>query len=141
MPKLFAFLFSLVPLGVGLSVLGLVWSEPFVGFGSIPIFIRLFASCVAAPFVLIGLAGIYGAFTGSGPFEQAAGKFRTLEQRLREQGQNVPGVASAAPLATSKANYTCPNCSATLGDRSDVSPHGDAKCTHCNRWFNIHSRA
>jgi hypothetical protein len=79
-------------------------------------------------------------FKGSGPFA-LADKLRDAERQLREQGQTGSSAEHPPTVAPGSANYACPNCGATLGDRSDVSPHGDAKCGHCNRWFNIHNRA
>ncbi|HVE59795.1 MAG TPA: hypothetical protein VNB22_23485 [Pyrinomonadaceae bacterium] len=38
-------------------------------------------------------------------------------------------------------NYQCKNCGAALGEKADVSPSGDVKCSYCNKWFNIHKNS
>lgn len=103
---------------IGLLVLGFLWSQPFGGFHSPPLFFRLFGSLVAIPFVAIGGFSAYASITGAG----------------------IPKskLISPSAISTKQGSYTCPKCSAPLSDDVDVSPHGDVKCGYCESWFNIH---
>jgi DNA-directed RNA polymerase subunit RPC12/RpoP len=120
----FARLIGIVPLGIGLTVLGFLWLTPFDEFGSPPLFFRIFGSFVALGFVLFGV-GIIAASFG-----------------LRGMRLPRPGDADVPPAVSlpGDAGYQCAHCGATLGEKADVSPHGDVKCAHCGRWFNIHRR-
>ncbi|WP_145230773.1 hypothetical protein [Gimesia algae] len=106
--------------GIGLTVLGFMWSQPFGGFHSPPLFFRIFASFIAIPFVVIGGFTAYCALTGKGLKKMRSKSFRSAMQD------------------SSQGSYTCPKCNAPLSDNIDVSPHGDVKCGYCNSWFNIH---
>jgi DNA-directed RNA polymerase subunit RPC12/RpoP len=61
---------------------------------------------------------------------------------FRAQGVGLPpaGDVQPGPPQTGAVGYQCAHCGATLGEQADVSPHGDVKCAHCGRWFNIHRR-
>ena len=118
----FARLVGIIPLGIGLSVLGFLWLTPFNEFGSPPLFFRIFGSFIALAFVLVGGGMIAASFGLRGV-------------KLPRPGD--PGVPPAPPQAGA-VGYQCVHCGATLGENADVSPHGDAKCAHCGRWFNIH---
>lgn len=116
--------------GIGLAVLGFMWGflggDAFGGFGGPPLFFRIFASLIALPFVAIGGAALIAAITGKAIASTTAGIAQGIATR-----------SSASPAA---ACYECPQCGSPLADRSDVSPHGDAKCGHCGSWFNVHGR-
>jgi DNA-directed RNA polymerase subunit RPC12/RpoP len=116
----FARLFGIIPLGIGLSVLGFLWLTPFNEFGSPPLFFRIFGSFIALAFVLVG-GGMIAATFGA--------RIRGLP------GQGTTGPSMNAPAG---GGYQCAHCGATLGKEAEVSPHGDVKCAHCGRWFNIH---
>lgn len=135
--KLFASLFGLVPLGVGLCVLGFVWSQPSGGFGGLPIFFKLFSSLVASAFVLTGLAILAGTLSPENRLRNMLMTLRKLDQEFGPPaGTDDAGENAALP----SAGYACPSCGAPLASTADVSPHGDVKCAHCDRWFNIHKR-
>ena len=118
---------GLLFLGIGVSVLIFLWSQPFGGFGSPPLFFRIFGSFVALGFVAFGLAMAAGAF--------AIG--RHISSETRTPGGSVSDNTGDTPTVTS---YTCPHCGAPLAEGADVSPKGDVKCTYCKTWFNIHSK-
>lgn len=107
--------------GIGILVLGFLWSQPFGAFHSPPLFFRLFGSMIAIPFVLIGGFTAFRSLT-------ATGGVRTIRK------------SSPKPKAPAKQKrrYACPHCNAPIGEDSDVSPHGDVKCSYCKNWFNIH---
>ena len=126
-------LFAIVPLGIGLSVIGFLWFTPFDQFGSPPLFFRVFGTFVALPFVFIGVAGLRASSLSS--HEQLIQRARDMAESL-SQADIVP---PSPPQATSSAGYVCPSCNAPIGTGDDVSPHGDVKCSHCGRWFNVHS--
>ncbi|MFO0899561.1 MAG: hypothetical protein U0836_19205 [Pirellulales bacterium] len=116
--------------GIGLAVLGFMWGflggDAFGGFGGPPLFFRIFASLIALPFVVVGGAALLAAITGKAMASTPAGI--------------VQGIATRSNATPTAARYECPQCSSPLADRSDVSPHGDAKCGHCGSWFNVHGR-
>jgi hypothetical protein len=126
-------LFGIVPLGIGLTVLGFLWLTPFHEFGSPPLFFRLFGSFVALPFVFVGAAALFG-----NPESWAKARIEQA-RRLRNLAQEA-GLSENRPAQPgSSAGYVCPSCNAPLGEKADVSPSGDVKCLHCGRWFNIHA--
>ena len=121
--------FGLVFLGIGLTVIGSLWWAPFGAFGSPPIVFRIFGSLIAVAFVAMGGTVAVGSILGRGAgvsvgADESAG--RPDPQETAVQGSNK--------------GYVCPGCGAPLGDRSEVSPHGDVKCAYCSRWFNVHTR-
>jgi DNA-directed RNA polymerase subunit RPC12/RpoP len=123
--------FGFVFAGIGVTVLVFMWRAPFDDFHSPPLFFRVFASFIAIAFVAIGGGIGFAAIRGG----KGGGDTPV-----------APGVAaSSTPPSTTApstaASYRCPHCSAPLGDRADVSPSGDVKCTFCGRWFNIHRAA
>ena len=83
-----------------------------------PVFFSLFATCIASVFVITGAS-------------LAMGKEPGFVQKVKR--------AAAANRSAPPRHYECPNCAARLGDGADVSPSGDVKCGHCDRWFNIHA--
>ena len=136
--SLFPRMMAIVPFGIGMSVLFFLWSQPFGGFGSPPLFFRITGSFIALAFVMTGI----GIFTTAGKL----GDPRRMAQSLHEitKGLNASQpVAGYEPDSGSepdrpKVGYDCPNCGAALGKDADVSPSGDVKCGYCDRWFNIH---
>jgi len=137
-------LIGIVPLGIGLTVLGFAWSNEFGGgmggFGGIPIFFRLFFSFIALGFVIMGAGIVFGG-GGLMPPQALIDKALDMQQQMaagmRARGMTPPGEQKQTPQMTSEG-YVCPSCNAPIGTNADVSPHGDVKCTHCGRWFNVH---
>jgi DNA-directed RNA polymerase subunit RPC12/RpoP len=133
-------LIGIVPLGIGLTVLTFAWSNEFDGgFGSIPVFFRLFVSFFALFFIIIGAGILFGGVKGgqSALVNQALDLQQQLQEGMRARGITPPAEQVWTPLMTSEG-YVCPSCNAPIGKNADVSPHGDVKCTHCGRWFNVH---
>lgn len=113
--------FGLVFGGIGLCVLGLVWSDA----GSFaPTFMRIFASLIAVAFVAFGGVMAVTAIRGA----------------VALPNLPLPTTASIPEPQPSPGVYTCPHCGGGLNDSADVSPMGDAKCAFCGRWFNIHGK-
>ena len=121
-------LIGIAPLGIGLSVWGFLWFSPWNDFGSPPLFFRVFGSFVALPFVLIGSGILFGRATST------AEQLKTLRDELRET--DLAETAST-PLPQ-PGKLKCPNCGSSPGT-AEVSPHGDLKCDHCSRWYNVHT--
>lgn len=117
-------LMGIVPLGVGLTLLAFVW-----GSGA-PLFFCVFASFVALGFILTGAKLISGGVHDPRRLRQMA---EQLQSQLLDPAEQEP---SGPP---GSIDYRCDACGAPLSSDADVSPHGDVKCAHCNRWFNIHT--
>lgn len=117
--RFLGFVFGCLFGGVGLTVLAFLWTAQ--GFGAPPLFFRLFGSFIALAFVAFGGTMIYGSLHGSPAVDLSA--------------SSTPPSQPA-----NKGSYTCPHCSGGLETGADVSPHGDVKCSYCDRWFNIHGR-
>ena len=136
-------LIGIVPLGIGLTVLGFAWSNEFGGGFGVPVFFRLFFSFVALAFVFTGAGIVFkgGPFGSSqGLIDRALDLQQQMEKSMRERGMTPPsqgGGQTRAPQMSSEG-YICPSCNAPIGSQADVSPHGDVKCAHCGRWFNVH---
>ena len=113
---------------VGVTVLVFLWSQPFGGFGSPPLFFRVFGSFIAIMFCLVGFGG---AIFGGRMMNQVKARGRQLRRSRRD-------LEHERDVAPPKVGYDCPNCGGGLGDDADVSPSGDVKCSYCDRWFNIH---
>lgn len=130
--------FGLIFFGIGLTVIISLWAEPFGGFGSPPLFFRVVGSFIALAFVTMGGTVAYGALFGSlpDPARHLPGR-SPFDETATERST---GDDAASPAQRPVAGYVCPQCGAPLSDDADVSPHGDVKCTYCDRWFNIHGR-
>ncbi len=124
--------FGLVFFGVGLTVIIFMWSQPFNGFDSPPLFFRVFASFIALAFVAMGGTLAYGSIFKGGMMGEVSD---LADEAIRQRGAQLNGQTSAASVG-----YVCPNCGAALGEKADVSPLGDVKCPFCGTWFNIHRR-
>jgi hypothetical protein len=124
---LIARVMGVVPLGIGLTVLGFLWGAPFDEFGSPPLVFRLFGSFIALAFVLTGL-GMFFSGTALAKAQDRLAGAEVLPDAVPPDDR---------PLGTA---FACPKCGAPLGKNADVSPHGDAKCGYCNSWFNIHAQ-
>ena len=120
--------------GAGVSVIGFLWSQPFGQVGSPPIFFRIFGSLIATVFVAVGGGILYGAITGKSI--QPRPNFRHTS-RIIDPRDTSDRTDSHVPSAD---GYSCDSCGAPLDSNADVSPHGDVKCGHCDRWFNIHAK-
>ncbi len=131
--KIVVAIFGLAFLGIGVTVLWFMWSQPFDDFHSPPLFFRIFASFIAICFIAMGGGTAYAALNGTSQMNnlQATVQERLDQRRVKVSDPDRPPVTRDA--------YVCPQCSAPLGDQADVSPHGDAKCTHCKSWFNVHA--
>jgi hypothetical protein len=132
-------LIGIVPLGIGLTVLAFAWSSGFGGMG-VPIFFRLFFSFIALGFVIMGAGIVFGGGGLTAP-QELIDRFLDFRQQM-ESGMRARGKMSAddqkqTPQMVSEG-YVCPSCNAPIGTNADVSPHGDVKCSHCGRWFNVH---
>lgn len=132
-------LMGIVPLGIGLTVLGFLWGTPFNEFGSPPLFFRVFGSFIALSFLLVGAGFIAGPSLARGQGGRLKGMMQDLAETARNTQRNGPAKTSGESPTEPKVGYDCPNCGAALGTDCDVSPSGDAKCGYCKRWFNIHT--
>jgi hypothetical protein len=118
--------FGFVFAGIGLTVLAFLWGSSFDEFGSPPLFFRVFGSFIAVAFVAVGGGTLYSMLRGG---------------RVAPGAPLEPDAIQANAPVASAGGYQCPNCGAPLGAGADVSPSGDAKCSFCKSWFNIHRQA
>jgi len=135
-------LIGIVPLGIGLTVLTFAWSDAFAGGFGVPIFFRLFFSFIALFFVITGASLVFaggGLMPPQSLIEKALDMQKQLHDGMRARGMTPPREQHHGPQMTSQG-YVCPSCNAPIGSNADVSPHGDVRCTHCGRWFNVHGR-
>ncbi len=132
MPPFFR-LMGIIPLGIGVTVLGFLWLSPWNEFGSPPLFFRIFGSFIALAFVMMG-SGLLSAKLGPSDADRKAAIDVFYRQVLRK---NPP---LEGPPEAGSLDYVCRHCNAPLGRKADVSPLGDVKCNHCGKWFNIHGR-
>lgn len=125
--------FGLVFLGIGVTVIVSLWGTPFGAFGSPPLFFRVFGSLIAVAFVAAGGGTAYAAIFGK-PQQRLMRQLMARRRELMKTGREAP---SQPPT---KGGYSCDSCGAPLDSNADVSPHGDVKCAHCDRWFNVHAQ-
>lgn len=125
-------LIGIAPLGIGLTVLTFLWGSSWNGFHSPPLFFRIFGSFVAVPFVLMG-AGILFSKSLS-----PVARLQALRNELQEAGIELPSAPPANDGPSPPGKLKCPNCGSSPGE-AEVSPHGDVKCDHCHRWYNVHT--
>ena len=118
--------------GVGITVLVFLWAAPFGDFHSPPLFFRVFGSFVAIPFVAIGTGALFGKLPNAAVHAAA---LRSQLQELKDQGLVINSAGDEPPVP---GKLKCPNCGSSPGT-AEVSPHGDVKCDHCGRWYNVHA--
>jgi hypothetical protein len=118
--------------GIGLTVIGFLWFGDD-GFGSPPVFFKLFGSFIAMVFVAVGGTMAVSAIAGGALLKGHR------HNTLMPLDTASPRASTSSPLPN--VGYTCPNCAAALGEGADVSPLGDVKCPFCGRWFNIHGKS
>jgi hypothetical protein len=132
--------FGFVFFGVGLTVLIFLWSAGD-GFGSPPLFFRIFGSFLAIAFVAMGGTLGIGSLLGKGPYSRASAMIRQIQETRQARDPSLPpGSGPIPPEAPAPSAYACQNCGAALGADAEVSPLGDVKCSFCGAWFNIHGR-
>ncbi len=119
---------GIIPLGLGICFMG-AWLSGPSGHGSMPIFMKLFGVFICLPFIGVGLALIFGKAPSAS--EQLA----ALQKQVDET-RTIPPLGTGTPVAPGKLK--CPNCGSSPGT-AEVSPHGDVKCDHCSRWYNVHT--
>ncbi len=122
-------LFGIAPLGIGVTLLIALWM-PNSPFRSAPVFFKIFGSFIAFSFVLFGGAFVFGNFLPEN-------RLRSMMSHLKEL-QGEQGTDTETSRRPPVSEYQCSSCGATLDQSADVSPHGDVKCEHCGKWFNIH---
>lgn len=112
---------------IGVTVLIFLWSS------DAPLFFRLVGSFIASMFCLIGFGGAFFGVGNLNARDIARIRRGPLASPLVED-DGIDGERQPGP----RLGYECPNCGSSLDRNADVSPSGDAKCTYCDRWFNIH---
>ena len=132
MPPFFR-LMGIIPLGIGLTVLGFLWLSPWNEFGSPPLFFRIFGSFIALAFIMMGSGFLSGMLQPG-----SSGLNEHLNAAIREAVRKNPSLGR--PPEAGSLDYVCRHCNAPLDRKADVSPLGDVKCQHCGKWFNIHGR-
>lgn len=115
--------FGFVFFGIGAAFVIYLWSQPFGGFGSPPLFFRIVGSLISLGFLAVGGGIAFAAITGRRPSVRVP-----------------PGMRGRGGGARRGGTYECPQCGAPLDAKADVSPSGDVRCTFCNAWFNVHGR-
>lgn len=123
--------FGIAFAGIGLTILGSMWTQPFGAFGAPPLSFRLGASLVSMVFIAFGSAMAVSAARGT-----LTPNARSLATRSGFTSES-PDRGKPDSIGT---RTTCPQCGAPLSDQADVSPHGDTKCPFCKSWFNIHGK-
>lgn len=129
--RVLGIVFGLVFGGIGVTVLAFLWGTPRGEFGAPPLFFRIFGSFTALAFVAFGGAMLYGSIAGVG--------LDKLSERSGSAGEPT-GDRDDTVGETESVRYVCPQCGAPLAAGADVSPHGDARCTFCSCWFNVHGK-
>lgn len=130
--RIVAGVFGLTFGGMGLTVLALLWGTGFDSFHSPPLIFRIFGSFIAIPFVALGFAALYGAFTGKS-LQSRPNVTRTYSE-FENFETPASGTSSSVPPVV---RQQCPNCAAPRGE-AEISPSGDVKCEHCDAWYNIY---
>lgn len=115
--------------GIGLAVLAFLWGSSWNDFHSPPLFFRVFGSFVAIPIVVLGATAVFGK--APNPAERVA----ALRDQLKESGLLDN---NSRPTPPQPGKLKCPNCGSSPA-QAEVSPHGDVKCDHCSRWYNVHT--
>ena len=126
--------FGLVFFGIGLTVVSFMIGSSSDGFGSPPVFFRIFASLIGVAFMAFGGTMAYSAISGGGLMKSPGARLHGLKTQLE---RDLP--ETTRPRQVAPGSYVCPSCGATL-QKADVSPMGDVKCTFCGQWFNVHGK-
>jgi hypothetical protein len=113
-PPLFMLLFFSIFGFIGIALLVFLWGSG-EGFGSPPLFAKVFGSFIALGFMAMGFGVPLTAIKKS--------KELVSGTDFKREGEG--------------GGYKCPNCGANVQD-ADVSPSGDLKCPYCKGWWNIH---
>ena len=116
-PPTFMLLFMSIFGFIGIAVMMFLWGADD-GFGSPPLFFRVFGSLIAMGFIVMGFG---------------------MPLSLLRKRKGAVGVLDEMMRRPPLAQLACPNCGANVGN-TEVSPSGDAKCSYCKGWFNIHRR-
>lgn len=120
---------GIVPIGVGITLLCGLWfgGSPFDG---APFFFKVMGSFVALMFLLVGSGFLFAKISPESQMKAMVDQLQRLQQENSSAANTETKVA--------QGGYQCSACGATLESNAEVSPHGDVKCEHCGRWFNIH---
>ena len=106
---------------IGIAVIVFLWGSGD-GFGSPPLFFKVFGSFIALGFMAMGF-GVPLSF---------------LRRGKEMVNLTVSGQQPQAPPPVPES-LKCPSCGANVG-KAEVSPSGDVKCIYCHGWWNIHRR-
>jgi hypothetical protein len=120
-PPLFVLLFFSIFGFIGIAVIAFLWGSGD-GFGSPPLFFKVFGSLIALGFIAMGFGVPLGAVRRGKEME------KLIERGLTPQ-----------PPPPVPETLQCPTCGANVG-KAEVSPSGDVKCAYCHGWWNIHRR-
>jgi hypothetical protein len=125
--------FGLVFLGIGITVI--VWMWTAEGFGAPPLVFRIFATFIAIAFVAMGGATAYSAARALAGGDTGFGH---QQHNNRIEDRDFEDKVGQRSERNEQVGYACPGCGAPLARGADVSPHGDVKCAHCGRWYNVY---
>ena len=123
-------LVGIIPLVMGLAMLWEAWGSSD-SFHTPPLIFQIFESCFASILLLLGGSALLGRLKTASPVE----RLKALQEELREAGHTETPAANEPPA---RGKLKCPNCGSSPG-QAEVSPHGDVKCDHCSRWYNVHT--
>jgi hypothetical protein len=121
-PPLFILLFFSIFGFIGIAVIAFLWGSGN-GFGSPPLFFKVFGSLIALGFIAMGFGF----------------PLSMLRRGKTVEDPTARGLPSQPPPPGPPANLVCPACGANVG-KAEVSPSGDVKCSYCHGWWNIHRR-
>lgn len=83
-------IFGIIPLGIGLAAIGFLWFGSFGSLGTPPLIVRICGTCVALPFLLIGVSQLL------------LNPDSALDQQMEQLAQSLPKTPAppipAAPL-------------------------------------------
>lgn len=125
----FARLVGVIPQGIGLALLWFFGFGSSHEFGSPPLSVRILGSIIALGWVILGLGSLFMS-------AETLQKLMKAQQKGLLDAEQRGSMRSTSPLTPGKLK--CPNCGASP-QTGEVSPHGDVKCDHCSRWYNVHT--
>ena len=111
--RVFTSFFGIIFALVGLSVIVFLWSRPSGGFGSPPVFFRVFGSLIGLAFIGFGVMSAFGALSMGKVMDHA----RRAAAKARRTGAK------------------CPNCGAAVANRIAGPDSNDVECTFCGSVF------